>query len=72
MRKKALELGMGGWVRNRLDGSVEALIQGPPENIAEMIAWAKQGPPRAKVEAVEIELPSTSETFSSFERLPDA
>jgi len=41
-----------GWVRNRRDGSVEALFAGPPKAVAEMIALCRHGPPRHGVEAV--------------------
>ena len=42
-----------GWVRNRRDGSVEALFAGPPDVVADMIALCRRGPPSARVEAVE-------------------
>jgi acylphosphatase len=45
--------GLDGWVRNRRDGSVEAVFQGPAEAVAEMVAACRQGPPMARVEAVE-------------------
>jgi acylphosphatase len=45
-----------GWVRNRRDGSVEALFAGPPGMVAEMVALCRHGPPSARVESV------TSET----------
>ena len=41
-----------GWVRNRGDGSVEAVFAGPPGVVAEMIALCRHGPPSARVEAV--------------------
>ena len=41
-----------GWVRNRRDGSVEALFAGPPKAVAEMIALCRHGPPGSRVEAV--------------------
>jgi acylphosphatase len=41
-----------GWVRNRRDGSVEALFSGPASIVAEMIAQCRHGPPSARVEAV--------------------
>ena len=55
MARRAGELGIRGWVRNRLDGKVEALIQGTPEAVAQMIAWARHGPRSAQVERVEVE-----------------
>jgi acylphosphatase len=44
--------GLEGWVRNRRDGSVEALFAGPPDVVAEMIALCRRGPSSARVEAV--------------------
>ena len=41
-----------GWVRNRKDGSVEALFAGSPKVVAEMIALCRHGPPSSRVEAV--------------------
>jgi acylphosphatase len=42
-----------GWVRNRRDGSVEALFAGPADIVTDMIAQCRRGPPHATVEAVE-------------------
>ena len=42
-------------MRNRLDGSVEILVAGPPDALARMIERCRQGPPLAKVEAVDVE-----------------
>ena len=53
-RRKALGLGLDGWVRNRRDGSVEALLSGEPARIAEMIEACHEGPRAARVEGVEV------------------
>lgn len=45
----ALRLGLDGWVRNRRDGSVEALFAGPEAEVEAMIALCRQGPPAARV-----------------------
>ena len=50
-----------GWVRNRRDGSVEALFAGPAEIVANMVALCRRGPPSARVEAVTEEPAGTSE-----------
>jgi acylphosphatase len=50
-----------GWVRNRRDGSVEALFAGAAEAVAEMIALCRQGPPAAKVDAVKDETVQSGE-----------
>jgi acylphosphatase len=67
MRQKALELGITGWVRNRADGRVEAVVQGAPDSVERIIAWARRGPEHARVDRVETG-PADGE-FDSFERL---
>ncbi len=49
---RAKRAGLEGWVRNRADGSVEALFAGPARVVAEMVALCRHGPPSARVEAV--------------------
>lgn len=67
---EADKLGVTGWVRNRRDSTVEAMIQGSDEAVATMIAWARRGPPGARVDRVEVELGSGE--FSDFQQLPTA
>ena len=55
MRAEAMRLGVAGWVRNRNDGTVEALIEGEQDAVDRMIAWARRGPSSARVSDVEIE-----------------
>ncbi len=62
--------GVTGWVRNRRDGTVEAMICGSDEAVAAMIAWARHGPPGGRVDRVEVELGSGD--FSGFEQYPTA
>lgn len=45
---------VGGWVRNRSDGAVEAEFEGPPAAVERMVAWCHEGPPRARVEQVDV------------------
>lgn len=52
MRREALALGITGWVRNLGDGTVEAMIQGVPDKVEALLAWSRQGPPRARVDGV--------------------
>jgi acylphosphatase len=47
--------GVEGWVRNRRDGSVEALFAGPEDVVADMIALCRRGPASARVDAVQDE-----------------
>ncbi len=48
----AQSLGLAGWVRNRRDGRVEAHIHGPADRCEALIAWARRGPPAARVTQV--------------------
>jgi len=50
----AEQLGLKGWVRNCRDGSVEAVVQGTPQAVQDLSAWAQQGPPHARVDEVEM------------------
>lgn len=47
--------GLRGWVRNRADGSVQALLVGPPAAIESMVGWMRRGPALARVDALERE-----------------
>jgi acylphosphatase len=74
LRDEALRHGLTGWVRNRRDGSVEALLQGAPEAIDAAISWARRGPAFARVADVRTEQAGEEfeKTYSSFERWPTA
>jgi acylphosphatase len=52
MRHEAARRGVRGWVRNRGDGSVEALLAGDAEAVEALTVWARQGPPGARVTEV--------------------
>jgi acylphosphatase len=52
VESQAVACGLEGWVRNRSDGSVEAVFAGSPKLAAEMVALCRHGPPSAKVAAV--------------------
>lgn len=49
MQRRAHELGLSGWVRNRRDGRVEAVVSGTRDKVEELLLWARQGPPMARV-----------------------
>ena len=54
-RRKAVSLGLCGYVENRPDGSVYAEIEGPEDLVEEMIQWCRTGPPMAQVESLAME-----------------
>jgi acylphosphatase len=67
---EALARGLAGWARNRRDGSVEAVLAGPPDAVAAMIAACRRGPPLARVEAVDVRDATASDLAAG--RAPDA
>jgi acylphosphatase len=69
MRHEAQRLGVSGWVRNRRDGSVEALVQGAAEPVDALIAWARRGPPGARVAELQA-APGAQEALAGFELRP--
>lgn len=54
MEAKAKQLGLTGWVRNRYDESVEAVVCGNMREIDEIVAWAKHGPRLANVTRLQV------------------
>jgi acylphosphatase len=53
VRRSARDHGVSGWVRNRRDGTVEAVFEGPPEAVSALVELCRTGPPDARVERVE-------------------
>jgi acylphosphatase len=51
-RREAVQRGVAGWVRNRPDGTVEAVFEGPPAEVAAMVEWAAEGTPQSAVDDV--------------------
>lgn len=73
LRWEARRRGVRGWVRNRGDGTVEAVIDGPPAARAAVLAWAHRGPRTACVTRVDVRAASEAEIArigDGFERLP--
>jgi len=68
MQRKARELGVAGWVRNRSDGTVEAMVQGSPEQVDTAVAWARRGPPSAVV--ADVKIGEGSGEYTGFEARP--
>lgn len=52
-RQEAARLGLAGWVRNRPDGTVEAVAEGERSALEQFLAWCRQGPPMASVDRVD-------------------
>ena len=63
----ARALGLCGWVRNRRDGAVEAVVQGDGEAVEQFIALAREGPPAASVERIDVRELETA-ALSGFEQ----
>jgi acylphosphatase len=68
MERKARELGIAGWVRNRRDGSVESMVHGDPGAVETIIEWARRGPPSAVV--AEVKISEGEGEFDRFEVRP--
>lgn len=67
MAEEARRLGVRGWVRNRRDGSVEAMLAGPQDALDRLVEWARVGPRHAVVASVDVF--AGSGAFASFEQL---
>lgn len=66
-RRKAMELGVGGWVKNRSDGGVEILAEGSVEAVEQLVAWCHEGPPHAVVRNVRETSEEWQGEFDSFD-----
>jgi acylphosphatase len=65
-RDRARSLGLGGWVRNCSDGTVEAVFEGNDERVRSMVDWCARGPSGATVESIDVdwEEPEGEHAFS--------
>ncbi len=59
-------------MRNRADGTVEAMVQGEADAVERMIEWARRGPESAQVSKVDIEAHEETVRYESFEKTPSA
>ncbi|MBC8748337.1 acylphosphatase [Paraburkholderia sp. WC7.3g] len=66
--RQAHALGIKGWVANLDDGSVEAMLQGPANQIDRMLSWLRHGPPAARVTEVSGEERATDKRYERFEQ----
>ena len=69
---RAERLGLSGWVRNRIDGSVEAVIVGEDDAVGRMVEACRRGPPAARVDAVDVEPLDLDILPEGFARRPTA
>ncbi len=70
MCQRADQLKVTGWVRNCLDGTVEAVVQGEAFAIDSLVEWAREGPPTARVDSVDVESAEGEEDFQVFDKRP--
>jgi acylphosphatase len=70
MCREAERLGVTGWVRNRRDGAVEAVVDGSSDAVDAIVAWSRRGPRAARVTGVE--MIDTAGGFTGFEWRPTA
>jgi acylphosphatase len=68
-RDTARTLGLAGWVRNRMDGNVEAVVEGSEVAVEQFIALAHQGPPAAQVVRIDVS-DAAAEGLTSFQKRP--
>ena len=54
-QREARRLGISGWVRNNHDGAVEGEFEGPAAAVDRLVEWCRTGPPRARVDNVDVE-----------------
>ena len=69
----AADLGVRGWVRNRRDGAVEAVIHGAAHSVAALVDWARHGPAAAEVAEIAERAATATELAwveNGFQRLP--
>lgn len=71
VRRKAMELGLTGWVKNTPDTRVEALFQGSKDKIEHMILLCKKGPFLSEVEHMEVYWEDIPKRWDNFQVIPD-
>ena len=71
--RRAQVLGVTGWVRNRIDGSVEAMLQGSPGQLGSLCDWLRSGVLAARVDRLDVTpVQAPSAPIDGFDRLPTA
>ncbi|HCE66721.1 MAG: acylphosphatase [Geobacteraceae bacterium GWC2_55_20] len=64
--RRALELGVSGWVRNLPDGTVEGLFEGSDSAVQALVEWCRLGPAAARVDRLDVRRDSYTGEFDSF------
>lgn len=64
--RRASELGVNGWVRNTMDGKLEAVFEGDKENVVTLVEFCKHGPSGARVEDISVDWEEYRNEFSGF------
>ena len=67
IKERAQSMDLNGWVRNLLNGTVEAVFEGETENVRRMVGWCHKGPPAARVDHVETKWSTPTREYSNFE-----
>jgi len=66
-KEVAKRLGVTGWIRNEVDGSISLVVEGDPKNLDEFLGWCHEGPPLATVKEVEVRKGEYTGEFDNFE-----
>jgi acylphosphatase len=66
-RKAAQRIGVSGWVKNKEDGTVEALFEGEKERVDSVLKWCRKGPPLSEVEKVSLSREEFTGNYNSFD-----
>jgi len=66
-KRAADGFGVSGWVKNRRDGTVEALFEGEQDRVDAVLAWCQEGPAHAQVSDVKVDWEDYAGEFSSFD-----
>ncbi|MFH1671801.1 MAG: acylphosphatase [Candidatus Portnoybacteria bacterium] len=66
-QKKAVSLGVSGWVKNLKDGRVEAIFEGEKDKVEKMVNWSRRGPIWAKVDSFDVVWEDYQNEFPDFE-----
>jgi acylphosphatase len=70
LQHEAQQRGVTGWVRNRADGSVEAVLHGPSDAVDAVTEWVRHGPPKARV--TDVQVSEGDGAYSGFDMRPTA